>query len=209
MRIHDISRPIGRGIPVWPGDTPFDFSFIARIAEGSPVNIGRIEMSVHTGAHTDAPRHFEDGAPDIASVPLEPYLGPAVVARVEPSARGITPADLPDGLEDALREAPRLLLRTYASRPAAFDEHMAHATVELAEWLAARSVVLLGLDSDSMDAFDSKELPAHHRLTAHGISILEGLDLSKVEEGTYELIALPLRIEGADGSPVRAVLVER
>ena len=208
-RLHDISRPIRAGIPVWPGDTPFDFRFVAKIAEGSSVNVGRVEMSVHTGSHVDAPLHFDDAGADVASVPLDAYVGPCVVADVRPSERGIRPEDMPPELDAAGRAHGRVLLRSYGRRPAAFDEHMAHATPELADWLAERGVQLLGVDTDSMDAFESKELPAHRRLNAHGIAILEGIDLSRVSPGSYELIALPLRIEGADGSPVRAVLVDR
>lgn len=208
-KIHDISRPVSKGIPVWPGDTPYDFSFVARIADGAAVNVGRVEMSVHTGAHVDAPLHFADGEADIASVPLERYVGPCVVADARPTARGIRPDDLPEGLAAALEGAPRLLLRSYAERPGGFDEGMAHATVELAGWLADRGVVLLGLDTDSMDAFESKELPAHRALLAGGIAILEGIDLSAVRPGIYDLVALPLRLAGADASPVRAVLIER
>jgi arylformamidase len=100
-------------------------------------------------------------------------------------------------------------VRSYAKRPAAFDEGMTHATPALADWLKERGAVLFGIDTDSMDAFDSKDLPAHHRLTQHGIAILEGIDLAAVKPGEYELIALPLRLVGADASPVRAVLVER
>lgn len=207
--LHDISRTLRSDIGVWPGDTTFDFDFVARIAAGSSVNVGRIEMSVHTGAHIDAPRHFRDDGADVASLGLEAYIGPCVVAVVEPSERGIVPGDLPPELDASLVDAPRLLLRTYRQRPASFDPHMAHATPELADHLAARGVVLLGVDSDSMDAFDSKELLAHRRLDAHGIAILEGIDLSRVSPGRYFLVALPLKIEGADGSPVRAVLLER
>jgi len=207
-RILDISRPIRGGIPVWPGDTAFDFEFVARIADGSSVNVGRVEMSVHTGTHVDAPLHFDDGGADAASVPLEKYVGACVVADVRPSERGILPGHLPAGLAEAVRAAPRLLLRSYAERPAAFDEGMAHATPELADWLAEHGVVLLGVDTDSMDAFESKELPAHRRLNHHGVAILEGIDLSAVEPGSYTLIALPLRMEGADGSPVRAILIQ-
>ena len=211
QRIYDISRPLNDTIPVWPGDTPYDFRFVARIRDGASVNVGRIEMSVHTGAHVDAPLHFDDGGMDAASMPLERYMGPCVVADVRPSdrgstQRGIEPGDLPVDVVKALATHPRLLLRSYAKRPSGFDEHMAHATPALADWLAEHGVVLLGVDSDSMDAFESKDLPAHHRLNAHGISILEGIDLSDVAPGRYELIALPLRLEGADGSPVRAVL---
>ncbi len=100
-------------------------------------------------------------------------------------------------------------MRLYATRPTGFDEHLPHLTPEMADWLAARGVVLVGVDSDSMDAFDSKELAAHHRLASHGIAILEGIDLSAVTPGVYDLVALPLRLEGADASPVRAVLVTR
>ncbi len=209
MKIHDISRPIRAGIPVWPGDTDFDFQFVAKIAEGSSVNVGQIKMSVHTGAHIDAPLHFDDAGADAASVPLEKYVGPCVVADVRPSDRGILPEHLPEGLGETARAAGRLLLRSYGERPQAFDEHMAHATPELADWLSENGVELLGIDTDSMDAFESKELPAHRRLNHHGIAILEGIDLSEIAPGAYELIALPLRIEGADGSPVRAVLVQR
>jgi arylformamidase len=209
MRIHDISRPLRPGIGVWPGDTPFDFGLVARIRDGSSVNVGRVEMSVHTGAHVDAPFHFDEAGADIASVPLHHYLGPCVVADVRPDARGIRPEHLPAGLDAQARATQRVLLRSYAERPTGFDEHMAHATPELAAWLEERGVLLLGVDTDSMDAFESKELLAHRRLNAAGISILEGIDLSRIKAGVYELIALPLRIEGADGSPVRAVLVER
>ena len=209
MKIHDISRPVNSSIGVWPGDTPFNFSFVAKIAEGSSVNVGRVEMSVHTGSHIDAPLHFDDDGIDAASVPLECYLGPCVVADVRPSARGILPGDLPEGLGEAVASCGRLLLRSYTERPDSFDEHMAHATPELADWLKEQGAVLLGIDTDSMDAFESKELLAHRQLNRNGIAILEGIDLSQVEPGEYELIALPLRIEGADGSPVRAVLIER
>jgi len=209
MKIHDISRPIGKGIPVWPGDTPFDFQLVAKISEGSSVNVGRIEMSVHTGAHIDAPLHFDDDGADAANVPLAKYVGPCVVADVRPDDRGILPEHLPEGLAAEASACTRVLLRSYNQRPDGFDEGMAHATPELADWLSEHGVVLLGVDTDSMDAFESKELPAHRALNANGIAILEGIDLSNVAPGRYELVALPLRIEGADGSPVRAVLIER
>ena len=209
MRIHDISRPLVKGIGTWPGDTAFDFGLVAKIADGSSVNVGRVEMSVHTGAHVDAPFHFRDDGADIASVDLAAYIGPCVVADVRPTDRGILPEQLPAHLDEDARQTTRVLLRSYATRPDGFDEGMSHATPAFAEWMAERGVVLFGIDTDSMDAFESKELPAHRSLDAHGIAILEGIDLSAVEPGRYELVALPLRIEGADGSPVRAILIER
>lgn len=208
----DISRPVAAGIPVWPGDTAYEYKRTWKIGPGCPVNVGQVTMSLHTGAHTDAPFHFDDTGLDMASVDIAKYVGPCVVARIEGlSAQradgGVMPSDLPAHVEGDLRHAPRLLLRTYAARPSDFDVHMRHLSPELADWLADRGVVLVGLDTDSMDSFDSKELPSHRRLAARGVAILEGLDLSKVEPGLYDLVALPLRLVGADASPVRAVLI--
>lgn len=208
-RVLDISRPVVAGIPVWPGDTPYDFRLSWKIGPGCPVNVGAVTMSLHTGAHTDAPFHFDAKGADIASVDLERYVGPCVVAALPRGEGGVRPGDLPAGVEDDLRRAPRLLLRTYERRPAGFDTHLRHLTPETADWLADRGVRLVGLDSDSMDAFDSKELPSHRRLAARGVAILEGVDLSAVEPGVYDLVALPLRLVGADASPVRAVLLTR
>ena len=203
----DISRPVAAGIPVWPGDTAYEYKRTWKIGPGCPVNVGQVTMSLHTGAHTDAPFHFDDAGADMASVDVAKYVGPCVVARIEGGGGGVTPTDLPAHVEGDLRRAPRLLLRTYAARPSAFDVHMRHLSPELADWLADRGVVLVGLDTDSMDSFDSKELPSHRRLAARGVAILEGLDLSNVEPGLYDLVALPLRLVGADASPVRAVLI--
>jgi arylformamidase len=208
-RILDISRPVAAGIPVWPGDTPYEYRRAWKIGGGCPVNVGTVTMSLHTGAHTDAPFHFDDAGAPISDVDLSKYMGPCVVVRTKAGRGGLTPGDLPAGAEAAIRDARRLLVRTYDERPTKFDEHLRHLTPALADWLADRGVVLVGLDSDSMDAFDSKELPSHHRLAARGVAILEGIDLSAVEPGLYDLVALPLRLVGADASPVRAVLVTR
>jgi arylformamidase len=208
-RLLDISRPVAPGIGVWPGDTPYAFEFAWKLGPDCPVNVGRLTMSAHTGTHADAPLHFEAGGADAASVDLHKYVGPCLVVEARPGTDGLTPADLPEDTEARLAEAPRLLVRTYARRPEGFDEHLRHLTPALADWLADRGVVLVGLDSDSMDAFSSKDLPSHHRLCARGVAILEGLDLSAVAPGVYDLVALPLRLVGADASPVRAVLFER
>lgn len=166
-------------------------------------------MSLHTGAHTDAPYHFDDAGAAIADVDLSKYLGPCVVVDARPAGRGLVPADLPPG------PRPRCAARRGCSCACTRRVRRGSTstcrtlTSEMADWLAARGVVLVGVDSDSMDAFDSKELAAHHRLASHGIAILEGIDLSAVTPGVYDLVALPLRLEGADASPVRAVLVTR
>jgi arylformamidase len=208
-RILDISRPVVAGIPVWPGDTPYEYRRAWKIGDGCPVNVGSVTMSLHTGAHTDAPYHFSDSGAPISDVDLSKYMGPCVVVRCKAGRGGLSPSDLPAGTEAKARDARRLLVRTYDARPKGFDTNLRHLTPEMADWLADRGVVLVGLDSDSMDAFDSKDLPSHHRLAARGVAILEGNDLSAVEPGLYDLVALPLRLVGADASPVRAVLVTR
>src|SRR5204862_3891536 len=98
-------------IPVWPGDTAYDFRFVARLRDGAAVNVGAVTMSVHTGAHCDAPLHFDDRGADAASVPLSKYIGPCVVAATKKGTGGVLPKDLPAGLETRLAKAPRLLLK--------------------------------------------------------------------------------------------------
>ena len=207
-RIWDISEPISPDTAVFPGDTPFSARWVAKLAEGASCNVSAIEMSVHCGTHTDAPVHFADGSPDMASVPLEAYIGRCRVVDMPgegsppliPAAR-LTP--------EALDEAERVLFRTSRSHdPSVFDQEFTAVGPEAAEVLVAAGIRLVGIDTPSMDFAASKDLAAHHVLYRGGVAILENLDLSDVEPGDYELIALPLKIVGSDSSPVRAVLRE-
>lgn len=203
MRFIDISRPIYTGMPVWPGDTPAEFDFAATKAGGYSCNVGRARLSMHTGTHADAPYHFDDAGAKIDEIPVEIYVGPARVFDVR-GHKVVTP-----GLLEAhdLGATPRVLLRSDAwTDPARFPAGWPLLAPGLAAWLASRGVRLIGLDFPSVDAIDSKELPIHHELGRAGVHILENLDLRGVEPGVYELVALPLRIRGADGCPVRAVL---
>jgi arylformamidase len=204
-RLYDISRTISPALAVWPGDTPFSFEYVARIADGAAVNLTTMTLSPHSGSHADAPYHVEDDGLHPADVPLDNYLGPAHVVTIGRQHGGIVPADF-DGRD--LSGMRRLLIHTWVSDlpDSAWPEDFPYPTVELADWLAARRVVLLGLDSPSMDAFESKDLPCHHRLREQGIVNLETLCFAGVPDGVYELIAFPLKIAGVCGSPVRAVL---
>ncbi|MFN3651575.1 MAG: cyclase family protein [Armatimonadota bacterium] len=203
MQIHDISRVLRNGMPVWPGDTPYEYERTWQMGPETPVNVGAIRCTVHAGAHVDAPLHFLADGASAAELPLEPFLGPAVVADLR-GREIIRIADL-EPLD--FSAAPRLLLRTDAwPAGASFPETIPVVAEDVPAFLAGRGVRLLGVDVPSVDAIDSKTLPNHRALAAGGICILESLDLSRVEPGVYELIALPLRLEGADGSPVRAVL---
>jgi arylformamidase len=201
--LYDISPPITPQLAVWPGDTPPSREVLLDLARGDSVTLSTLHATVHLGAHADAPSHYERGAPAIGQRPLERYLGPCQVIRVPvPRATRIQPAELPGPIA-----APRVLLATgTAPDPARFNEVFAALSPELVDWLHGQGVVLIGIDTPSVDLFASKDLPAHRRCLAHDLAILEGLVLDQVPEGRYELIALPLRLEGFDASPVRAVL---
>jgi len=209
LRLWDISPPIGPGSPVFPGDTAAHLAWVARRGAEGPVNVCALTLSPHTGAHADAPLHYDnDGAP-IDAVDLAPYLGRCRVVHVfGPLAGG--PCVLPQHLPHAQADwPPRVLLRCYARMPQQrFDAALPGLAPELVDWLAARGVKLVGTDSASVDPADSKHLPAHAALRVRGLRVLENLLLDDVPEGDYELIALPLKLSGACASPVRAVLRE-
>jgi arylformamidase len=206
--LRDISPPLRPGLAVWPGDTPFAQERSWTMGPGCPVNVSRITLSTHTGAHADAPLHYSaDGAP-AGALPLDRYLGPCRVIDVR-AARGLVePCHVAAHLAAELGlTPPRILLRTYDRVPLDHWDPdftaVAPATIDL---LAARGVVLIGIDTPSLDPAESKTLDAHRRIARHGMSILEGLMLDAVPPGDYELIALPLRLAELDAAPVRAIL---
>ncbi len=207
VRLYDISRTITPALAVWPGDAPFRYEHVLRRCDGASVNLTTLTLSPHTGSHADAPYHFLDGAPHPADLPLDPYLGPAYLVTLLRRSGGIGPDDLAG---HDLRGTRRLLIRTWVSDlpDETWPEDFPYLTLELVDWLAEQGVILVGLDSPSVDAFDSTELPCHHRLWKHGMLHLEALRLAGMPDGVYELIALPLKLAGVCGSPVRAVLRE-
>lgn len=203
-RIWDISQKLHPGLPVWPGDTAFDQARTWQMEEGSPVNVSALTLSTHSGAHADAPLHYAQEAPDIASVDLDPYLGECLVIDARGVGHEIEVADLPH-----LHSADRVLFRTFETFP--HDEWVNETTAiapETIEWLGLQGVRLVGIDGPSIDPQDSKTMDAHKAVLKHDIRVLEGLVLDDVAEGRYELIALPLPIVRGDASPVRAILRE-
>ncbi|UVI40146.1 arylformamidase [Qipengyuania spongiae] len=204
-RIWDISQTLRPELPVWPGDTQFAFERTWRMDEGSPVNVGRMMMSTHSGTHGDAPLHYGADAPDIASVSLEPYLGECLVV----DARGVTGGAIDIGDLPHLDSADRVLFRTFDAFPHdRWDENFKAIAAETVEWLAMQGVRLIGTDAPSVDPQESKSMAAHRAVLEHDMRILEGLVLDDVPEGLYELIALPLRIAGGDAGLCRAILRE-
>ena len=204
-KLWDISPPIAPDSPLFPGDTGYSQQWTATIAPGCPVNLSAITMSPHIGAHADAPLHYGEGAATIGQVDLTPYLGPCRVVH----AIGCGPLVRPEHLAHALEDLPpRVLVRTCLKAPTAWSpEFSAFAPETIAE-LAARGVLLVGIDSQSVDPADSKTLDSHHNLLRLNLRVLENLVLDDVPAGDYELIALPLKLMIADASPVRAILRE-
>ena len=205
MTIIDISRTLSPEIAVWPGDTPFQMRTTMTRAEGDSVNLTTLALSAHTGSHADAPYHYRDEGKTLEIVALDPFWGKAQVVTVQKESGALTPGDF-DGYD--LGRAPRLLVHSAASEldPTHFPERYVYPGPELGAFLGERGIILYGTDAPSMDAVDSKRLPGHNALGKQGIAILEGLDLSQAADGVYELVALPLKIDGGDGSPVRAAL---
>jgi arylformamidase len=208
-RHYDITRTLRQDLAPWPGDTPFDYRLNWRMADGASVNVGALTMGTHNGTHADAPLHYLADGAGIDALDLTVFAGPAFVADVSEAGPLITRAHL-SAAEATLREGvSRLLLKTGAwPDDAQFPERIPTLAPDVPAWVAALGVRLLGLDVPSVDTIESRDLPIHHALGAAGILILESLDLSTVPEGVYELIALPLKIAGADAAPVRAILRE-
>lgn len=205
MRFYDLSPRIHAGLAVWPGDVPFSRKVALSMAEGAHLDLSSIRTTLHLGAHADAPSHFGLHAPAMDEVDLAAYYGPCEVMAVEiPRGERILPRHLPRSVA-----APRVLFRTGTfPDPDHFNEDFASLSPELIRHLRTLGVVLVGLDTPSVDPFASKALESHKALLETGLRNLEGLCLAGVPEGRYTLIALPLRLAGADASPVRAVLVE-
>jgi arylformamidase len=202
-RIIDISPPITESLAVWPGDTPPRREILLDLSRGDNITLSTLHATVHLGAHADGPNHFGKTDRGIDARPLDDFLGPCQVIRVS------VPPKCQIGVKDLRIEIVenRVLLAT-GSFPDAnlFRGDFAALVPALVDHLGDHGVRLVGIDTPSVDLFDSKTLPAHQRFLANDMAILEGLRLDGVPEGRYELIALPLRLVGYDASPVRAIL---
>ncbi len=204
-KLWDISPPIDTASPLFPGDTAYSQRWTARIAPGCPVNISAITMSPHTGAHADAPLHYGDGELPIGKLDLTPYLGPCRVIH----AIGCGALVQIEHLQHAAKNLPpRVLVRTCQTSPTHWSPDFSAFAANTIVWLASHGVMLVGIDSQSVDPADSKTLDSHHALLRLNLRVLENLVLDAVPEGDFELIALPLKLATADASPVRAVLRE-
>lgn len=199
----DISRTITEDAPVYPGEPRLAIKRLHSIAAGMPYNVLKLAWTTHFLTHLDLPRHFFDSGAAADELPPERFIGPAFVIEVD------GPAVLPEHVpEDAA--GMNLLFKTRNSGywdPLAWDTGHVYISREAAETIAARGANLAGIDYLDVDRHGDEEYPVHRILLAADVLILEGIDLSGVEAGPYTLVALPLKIAGGDGSPVRAVLL--
>jgi len=199
----DISQPLNNHLAHWPGDEPFHYETAVTKEMTSSVNIGRIKTSAHIGTHVDAPFHFVNDGKRILELDIERYIGPCKVIDL---------SDYDEINEKALKSkgishAERLLIKTsLPNKPDRFPKEVPPVTEDGAAYMKKLGVKLAGVDTPSVDSITSKDLAGHHALYNHDIYILENVMLDQVEEGDYELIALPLALEEGDGSPVRAVI---
>ena len=204
-RLWDISPPVHAGSPVFPGDTPYEQRWAATLGPGCPVNVSTITLSPHTGAHADAPLHYDADGAAVGALDLDTYLGPCRVIHAIGCGALIEWRHIERLIDASL--PPRVLVRTYQRMPVdRWDAALAAYAPEAIERLADRGVKLIGIDTASIDPAQSKTLDAHQVIRRRGLRVLENLVLDEVPEGDYELIALPLKLTTADASPVRAVL---
>lgn len=205
MKLIDVSVPLDANLPTHPGNTPFSLEATKRIANGDSSNVSAVHMSLHSGTHVDAPRHFFDNAPGADVLPLEMLIGRTRVIEVT-SRKGIGPDELS---AINLSEDVRLLIKTHNSRlwgSPEFRQEYVGVTEAGARHLIDHGIKVLGVDYLSVEEFGTPGAPAHHALLGGGTIVIEGLNLRDVEPGVYEMYCLPLRLVGADGAPARVVL---
>lgn len=201
----DVTRPIHDGMPIWPGDPQPVVERFATIGPDSFCNTSKISMSVHTGTHMDAPLHFIDGAEPMDAMPLDAVIGEARVVQInDPVA--VRPAELPADLA----AGERILFKTRNSTElwtkSGFQQDFVYISHDAAKVLAETRVRTVGVDYLSIGGFHADMQETHLAILGAGIWVIEGLDLSQAAPGSYEMVCLPLRLQGAEGAPARVVL---
>ncbi|MFF5993573.1 arylformamidase [Lysinibacillus sp. KU-BSD001] len=198
----DITMPLHKNMPIWPGDTPFSYKQDATLTEDG-ANVGQITMSLHAGTHIDAPYHYDDFGKAIDALPLELFIGAVKIVDVV----GVKCIQLAHVENLELHNVERLFFKTKVVQDLChFDADFTTIAPEVIRFLANQGVRVVGTDAPSVDALDDVSLIAHHTCRQMGIYIIENLFLKDVDAGMYEFIALPLAIQGGDASPIRAVV---
>lgn len=209
MEIIDISVPVYTGMVFYPGDPGAVIEPVNRIAQGDVANISQLTLGSHTGTHVDAPHHFKNSGATVDRLPLQVLVGPARVVDLTTCARFISRRDLEAAGADGVA---RLLLKTVNSRLWAqpeFSRDYVSLADDAADYLVEARVRLVGIDYLSIERYKSEDFHVHHALLGAGVTVLEGIDLTGVPPGDYELVCLPLKIMDGDGAPARVALIRR
>ena len=210
MTIYDISLSISPNLPTWPGDPGLKLEQYASMDKGEHNNATQISSSVHLGTHVDAPRHFLNDGSSVEQLPLEVLTGPCYVAQLPDGIEAITSEVLER--TEITSEMKRVLFGTsnshyWAKGESKFQTDFVAITEDGAEWLVERGIQLVGVDYLSVAPYE-ESIPTHRVLLQAGVVIVEGLNLSNIMRGFYDLYCLPLKIAGSDGAPARAILIQ-
>ena len=210
MKIFDISLPISPTMPVWPGDPAVVLEKVSSMDAGAHDNVSRLACGVHVGTHVDAPHHFLNDHRTVESLALDTLVGPAQVVQIPPdvkvvNAEALEKAALPVGTERLLLKTSNSLLWERGEN--AFFPDFVAISEDGADWLVRYGIKLVGIDYLSVAPFH-QSIPTHRALLSAGIIIVEGLDLSAIVPGSYNLTCLPLKLVGSDGAPARVILTK-
>ena len=202
----DISVPLRDALVHWPGDPPVNIKLVKAMERGDNANLSMISMGAHSGTHVDAPAHFVHQGEGVDRMPLTTMVGRARVIDIK-DTESIKPAEL---LQHHIRRGERILFKTRNSSHVwhvdEFVEDFVFISDDAARFLVERSVRCVGVDYLSVGSFKTGGSFVHSTLLSSGVWIIEGLDLSRVDPGEYDLICLPLKLEQGDGAPARAIL---
>jgi arylformamidase len=202
----DVSVPVRNGMVHWPGDPAYHFQHLHDQKKGDLCTLSRVSMGVHTGTHMDAPRHFLEDAATIDEMPLDATVGPVRVIQIC-DKQAIRREEL---MQSPIGSNERVLFKTANSDTLwtkdDFDENFVFIARDGAEYLVERGTRMVGVDYLSVGGFHEDNIETHVTLLGAGIWVIEGLNLSGVEPGLYEMICLPLKLMGAEGAPARAIL---
>ena len=210
MTIYDISLTISPTLPTWPGDPGIELEQVESMDKGANANVTRMNMGVHTGTHVDAPHHFLNDGRTVEQLPLDVLTGPCYVLQLPDGVEAITSEVL--RRSEITPDMKRILFGTrnshlWAKGETRFQTDYIAITEDGAEWLVEHGVQLVGVDYLSVAPYE-ESTPTHEILLKAGVVVVEGLNLSKVMRGFYELYCLPLKIAGSDGAPARAILIQ-
>jgi arylformamidase len=210
MTIYDISLTIAPNLPTWPGDPRLKLERFESMDKGAHVNVTTISSTVHLGTHVDAPHHFLNNDRTVEQLPLDVLTGPCYVAQLPDGIEAIT-SEVLDRTE-ITSDMKRVLFGTsnshyWAKGESKFQTDFVAITEDGAEWLVERGIQLVGIDYLSIAPY-GESIPTHTVLLKAGVVIVEGLNLSNIMRGFYDLYCLPLKIAGSDGAPARAILIQ-